>query len=83
MGDANNLGGKSGLVMFDFVEAFEIALGGIFWIADLAGGTTNEIVRSIAVTDEACAHHKSSEMADMKRIGTWVGAPIEITRSFV
>ena len=83
MGDANNLSGESFFVALDFVETFEIALNGIFWIADLAGGATNKIVRSITVAYEACAHHQSSEVADMKRVGAWVGAPIEIMRSFV
>ena len=83
VGDLDDLFGESGLVAFDFVEVFKVAFGGIFGVANLAGGTTNEIVRSITVTDEACAHHESSEVADMKRIGTWVGAPIEIMRSFV
>ena len=83
VGDPDDLFGESGLVAFDFVEVFKVAFGGIFGVANLAGGTTNEIVRSITVTDEACAHHEGGEMADMKRIGAWVGAPIEIMRSFV
>lgn len=83
MSDADDLFRESDLVFGDFVETLQIALDGIFWIADLAGGATNEIIRSIAVANEAGAHHKSSEVADMKRIGARVGAPIKITRSFV
>ena len=83
MGNLDDLLSESGLVFLDFVETFKVALDGIFRIADLASSTANEIVRSITVANEACAHHESSEMADMKRIGTRVGAPIEITRSFV
>jgi hypothetical protein len=49
----------------------------------LAGSATDKIIRSIAVANEAGAHHKSSEVADVKRIGARVGAPIKITRSFV
>ena len=83
MRDADDLFGKGVLVFVDFVEAFKVALNGIFWIADLASRAADEIVRSITVANEACAHHKGGEVADMKRIGRWVGAPIEITRSFV
>ena len=83
MGDADDLFRESNLVFGDFVETLQIALDGIFWIADLAGGAADEIIWSIAVANEAGAHHKSSEVADMKRIGTRVGAPIKITRSFV
>lgn len=57
MSDADDLLGKSGLVFLDFVEALEIALGGVLWVTNLAGGTTDKIVRSIAVANEACAHH--------------------------
>ena len=57
MRDANDLSGKSGFVFFDFVEAFKIAFDGIFWVADLAGSAADKIVRSIAVANEASAHH--------------------------
>ncbi len=83
MGDADDLLGKSGFVALDFVETFEVALDGILWVANLASSATDKIIRSITVADEAGAHHESSEMADMKRIGTRIGAPIKITRSFV
>ena len=65
MGDFDDLFGKGGLVFLDFIETFKIALDGIFWVANLAGGATDKIVRSIAVTNEACAHHESSEVADV------------------
>ena len=83
MGDFDDLLGESLFVGFDFVETFEVALDSILWIADLASCATDKIVRSIAVTNEACTHHKSSEVADVKRIGARVGAPIEIMWSFV
>ena len=57
MGDANNLSGESFFVAFDFVEALKIAFDSVFWVANLAGGATNKIVRSITVAYEACAHH--------------------------
>ena len=83
MSDADDLGSQSDLVLGDFIETLQIAFDGVFWVADLASSATNKIIRSIAVANEAGAHHKSSEVADMKRIGTRVGAPIKITRSFV
>jgi hypothetical protein len=83
MGNADDLCGESGFVVLDFLERFEVTLSGIFWITNLAGCTTDEIIWSIAVTGKASAHHESSEVANMKTIGGWVGAPIEITRSFV
>ncbi len=83
MSDADDLLGQGDLVLGDFVETLQVAFDGILWIANLAGGAANKIIRSIAVANEACAHHESSEVADVKRIGTRVGAPIKITRSFV
>ena len=83
MSDAHDLSGESGFVVLDFVERFEVAFGGIFWITDLASSATNEIIRSIAMTGKASAHHEGGQMTDMKTIGTRVGTPIEITRSFV
>ena len=83
MSDADDLLRECDFVLRDFVETLEVAFDGVLRITDLAGGATNEIIRSIAVANEAGAHHKSSEVADMKRIGTRVGAPIKITRSFV
>ena len=83
MSDADDLFRESDFVLCNFVETLEIAFDGVLRVADLTGGATNEIIRSIAVANEAGAHHKSSEVADMKRIGTRVGAPIKITRSFV
>ena len=83
MGNLDNLLSESDFVALDFVETFEVALDGVFWVTDLASGATYEIVRSIAVANEACAHHEGGKVTDMKRIGTWVGAPIEIMRSFV
>ena len=83
MSDANDLLGKSGFVGGDFLEALKVALDGILWVANLAGSATDKIIRSIAVANEAGAHHESSEVTDMKRIGARVGAPIKITRSFV
>ena len=55
--DADNLGGESFFVLFDFVEALEVALDSILWVADLASGATDKIVRSITVAYEASAHH--------------------------
>ena len=66
MGNFNDLLGKCGFVVLNFVEALEITFGGIFWVADLTSSATNEIVRSIIVANEACAHHESSEVADVK-----------------
>ena len=83
MSDADDLLGESDFVLCDFVEALEVTFDGIFRIANLASCATNEIIRSIAVANEAGAHHESSEVADVKRIGARVGAPIKITRSFV
>jgi hypothetical protein len=83
MGDADDLGSESGFIVLDFLERFEVALSGIFRIANLAGSTTNEIIRSITMACKASAHHQSSEVTDVKTIGGWVGAPIKITRSFV
>lgn len=83
MSDADDLLGKSGFVGGDFLEALKVALDGILWVANLAGSATDKIIRSIAVANEAGAHHESSEVADMKRVGARIGAPIKITRSFV
>ena len=83
MGDADDLLGESGFVALDFVEAFEVALDGIFWIANLAGCAANKIIRSISVTHKTSAHHEGGKVANVKAIGAWIGTPIEIARSFV
>lgn len=65
MGNTDDLAGESGLVALNFIEALEVAFGGILWVANLTGGATDEIIRSISVADEAGAHHKCSEVADV------------------
>ena len=65
MSDTNDLSGESAFVVFDFVEALEVAFGGIFRVANLASSATHEIVRSITVANEASAHHEGGEMTDM------------------
>ena len=57
MSDANDLGSKSSFVVFDFIERFEVALGSILWIADLASSAADKIIRSITMASEAGAHH--------------------------
>ena len=81
--NADNLGSESNFVFGDFIETFQIAFDGILWVADLAGSTTDEVVRGIAVANKTGAHHEGSKMADVKRIGARVGAPIKITRALV
>ena len=83
MGDADDLLGEGGFVVCDFVERLEVALGGVFRVANLASGAANKVIRSISVANEAGTHHESGEVADMKRVGGRVGAPIKIMRSFV
>ena len=83
MGDTDDLLSESSLVCGDFVETLEVTLDGVLWIANLTGCTTDEIVRGIAMANETGTHHESSEMADVKRIGTRIGAPIKIAWAFV
>ncbi len=66
MSDLDDLLGEGGLVVLDFVETLEVAFGGILRVANLAGGAADEVVRSIAVANKACAHHEGGEVADMK-----------------
>ncbi len=65
MGNLDDLLGESDFVLFDFIKTFEVTLDGVFGVANLAGSATDEVIRSITVTNEACAHHESSEMANM------------------
>ena len=83
MGDFDDLLGKGNFVFGDFVEAFEVALNSVFRVANLARSATDKIIRSISVANKTSAHHEGGKVADMKRIGTWIGTPIEIARSFV
>ena len=55
--DADNLLGELLFVVFDFLEAFEVAFFVLFGVADLTGGATDEIEGSVAMADEAGAHH--------------------------
>ncbi len=57
MGDFDDLFGESDFILLDFVETFKVALDSVLRVANLTSSAADKIVRSIAVTNEACAHH--------------------------
>ncbi len=57
VGDFDDLLGESDFILLDFVETFKVALDGVLRVANLTSSAADKIVRSIAVTNEACAHH--------------------------
>ena len=57
VGNFDDLFGESDFILLDFVETFKVAFNGILRVANLTSSAADKVVRSIAVTNEACAHH--------------------------